>query len=83
MQAEVDDSLRASGMRPLARLEKLGIVSAGLLAVHATALSDEDIALLASRSATVVHCPSSNLKLASGFCPVVRLMESGVGVALR
>jgi 5-methylthioadenosine/S-adenosylhomocysteine deaminase len=50
--------------------------------VHMTQLTDAEIELLAARNVTVVHCPESNLKLASGFCPVARLLAAGVNVAL-
>jgi 5-methylthioadenosine/S-adenosylhomocysteine deaminase len=76
-RSEIDDSLRSCGKRPLARLEELG-----LLAVHMTELSAEEIGLVAERHMSVVHCPSSNLKLASGFAPVARLLAAGVNVAL-
>jgi 5-methylthioadenosine/S-adenosylhomocysteine deaminase len=79
---EVEQSVRACGLRPLARLEQLGLVSPALMAVHATELDAAEVGLLHERRATVVHCPSSNLKLASGFCPVARLDGAGVNVAL-
>ncbi len=79
---EVADSLRIHGRRPLTRLDDLGLVDQRLLAVHATQLEDQEIELLAARGAHVLHCPESNLKLASGACPVQRLLEAGVNVAL-
>ena len=79
---EVDSAVAATGERPLARLDRLGLVSPLLAAVHMTALSDDEIALIADRGASVVHCPESNLKLASGFCPVEKLLRAGVNVAL-
>ena len=79
---EVADGLAASGERPLARLDRLGLVNERLLAVHMTQLTDEEIALCAQRQVSVVHCPESNLKLASGFCPVARLQQAGVRLAL-
>jgi 5-methylthioadenosine/S-adenosylhomocysteine deaminase len=53
-----------------------------LAAVHVTQLDASEIELLAARGASVVHCPESNLKLASGLCPVARLAAAGVNVAL-
>jgi 5-methylthioadenosine/S-adenosylhomocysteine deaminase len=47
-----------------------------------TDLVEQDIALLAANGAHVVHCPQSSMKLASGICPVTRLLASGVNVAL-
>ena len=79
---EVEEAIKHTGMRPLQRLAKLGLVSPNLLAVHMTQLNDDDIALLAKTGAHVVHCPESNLKLASGFCPVQKLLDAGVNVAL-
>ena len=79
---EVSDSLDKHGKRPLARLKQLGLVSPGLLAAHMTQLTDAEIAEVAENGISVVHCPSSNLKLASGFCPVARLLKAGVNVAI-
>ena len=67
---------------PLENLARLGLLNERLVAVHMTALSDADVAAVAAAGASVVHCPSSNLKLASGFCPVARLAAAGVNVAL-
>jgi 5-methylthioadenosine/S-adenosylhomocysteine deaminase len=80
--AEVAQSLEQSGARPLARLNGLGMVSPALLAVHMTQLTDAEIELCSAAGASVLHCPESNLKLASGFCPVQRLLDAGVNVAL-
>jgi 5-methylthioadenosine/S-adenosylhomocysteine deaminase len=79
---EIQQSLDRHGERPLERLRRLGLVSPRLLAVHMTQLSDEEIPLLAQQGCHVLHCPESNLKLASGFCPTDRLMAAGVNVAL-
>ena len=70
------------GQRPLQRLQTLGLVTPRLLAVHMTQLNEDDIALMAESGAHVVHCPESNLKLASGYCPVQKLLDAGVNVAL-
>lgn len=79
---EVVEAQNNTGKRPLERLEELGLVSPRLIAVHMTQLADEEINHIATRGAHVVHCPESNLKLASGFCPVQRLLDAGVNVAL-
>ena len=79
---EVQGSVAELGVRPFARLERLGLVSPRLMAVHMTALEAGEIDRLAECGAHVVHCPESNLKLASGFCPVARLLAAGVNVAL-
>jgi 5-methylthioadenosine/S-adenosylhomocysteine deaminase len=79
---EITQALRDHGERPLRRLERLGLVGPSLVAVHMTQLEDEEVDLLAESGVHLVHCPESNLKLASGFCPVVRLLDAGVNVAL-
>jgi 5-methylthioadenosine/S-adenosylhomocysteine deaminase len=80
--SEVEESCEKTGQRPLARLDTLGLLSPALSAVHMTQLQDDEIARLAAAGASVVHCPESNLKLASGFCPVQKLLDAGVNVAL-
>jgi 5-methylthioadenosine/S-adenosylhomocysteine deaminase len=80
--AEVARSVEACGQRPLARLHALGLLSPALIAVHMTQLTGDEIALLGEGGVHVVHCPESNLKLASGFCPVEALRGAGVNVAL-
>ncbi len=80
--AEVADAVRATGRRPLAHLDELGLVTPALVGVHATQLESIEIELLAKAGASIVHCPRSNLKLANGVCPVARLQAAGVNVAL-
>jgi 5-methylthioadenosine/S-adenosylhomocysteine deaminase len=79
---EVLGSVVDRGCRPFARLDTLGLVSPMLMAVHMTQIEGHEIARLAASGASVVHCPESNLKLASGFCPVAKLLEAGVNVCL-
>lgn len=79
---EVADALKQHGMRQIARLDRLGLVNDQLIAVHMTQLTEAEIALCAERGVSVVHCPESNLKLASGFCPVEALRRAGVNLAL-
>ena len=81
-KAEVDEAVRESGRRPLARLRELGLIGPRFQCVHATQLLDEEIALLAAAGASVMHCPESNMKLASGSCRVADLLAAGVNVAL-
>ncbi len=78
---EVERAIAVSGVRPLRRLQGLGLVTPRLLAVHMTCLDADELDLLAVSGTTVVHCPESNLKLASGFCPVAELLARGVNVA--
>ena len=79
---EVNEGQKQHGMRPLARLAKLGLLGPRLIAVHMTQLLPEEIKTLAQDNVSVVHCPESNLKLASGFCPVHALVQASVNVAL-
>ena len=79
---EVAESQQKHNQRPLARLDRLGLVNDRLIAVHMTQLTDAEIALCAERGVSVAHCPESNLKLASGFCPVGRLQRAGVNLAI-
>ena len=79
---EVADSVRELGERPMARLDRLGLLTHRLIAVHMLHLEDAEMARFAECAAHVVHCPESNLKLANGFCPVQRLREAGINVAL-
>ena len=79
---EVQRSLAEHGVRPLERLRRLGLVGPGLIAVHAVHLEPREIDALARHACSMAHCPSSNLKLASGFAPVEALRRAGVNVAL-
>jgi 5-methylthioadenosine/S-adenosylhomocysteine deaminase len=79
---EVDEAVTKNGVRPLQRLEQLDLLNPNLVAVHMTQLNAAEIERLVQTGAHVVHCPESNLKLASGFCPVSGLMQAGVNVAL-
>ncbi len=79
---EVTASVAAHGCRPLERLRRLGLLTERLIAVHAVHLDRTEIAALARSGASVAHCPSSNLKLASGFAPVGELLAHGVNVGL-
>ncbi|PHS70558.1 MAG: N-ethylammeline chlorohydrolase [Cycloclasticus sp.] len=81
-RSEVDKAIAEHGVSPLERLEKLDLLGPELISVHMTALSKSDIQMLATYGVNVVHCPESNLKLASGFCPVLALIDAGVNVAL-
>lgn len=79
---EIAESLQRHQLRPLQRLDGLGLLTPLLAAVHMTQLRPEDISLLQERGVSVVHCPESNLKLASGFCPVAELSAAGINIAL-
>jgi 5-methylthioadenosine/S-adenosylhomocysteine deaminase len=79
---DIKHSLQQHDLHPLQRLEKLELLNDRLLAVHMTQLSKDDIELLTLAGVHVIHCPQSNLKLASGICPVTELLEAGVNVAM-
>ncbi len=79
---EVLQAVEQNGERPIDSLHRLGLLGPRTQCVHMTDLGDQDIALLAQTGAHVIHCPQSNMKLASGACPVSKLMERGVNVAL-
>ncbi|MCF6218847.1 MAG: TRZ/ATZ family hydrolase [Gammaproteobacteria bacterium] len=79
---EISGEMEKTAQRPLARLHKLGLLSPRLLAVHMTQLNDDEIALIAKTGVSVVHCPESNLKLASGFSPIGKLLDAGINLAL-
>ncbi|MEF9978784.1 MAG: amidohydrolase family protein, partial [Thermomonas sp.] len=79
---EVQQSIEQHGQRPIARLDRLGLVNDRLIAVHMTQLTEAEIHLCAERGVSVVHCPESNLKLASGFCPACALERAGVTLAI-
>jgi 5-methylthioadenosine/S-adenosylhomocysteine deaminase len=79
---EIARSLSEHGVRPIERLERLGLLGPGLIAVHAVHLNDAEIALLAKHGASVAHCPSSNLKLACGFAPIAEMAAAGINIAL-
>ena len=79
---EIADAIASDGRRPLQRLLDLGLLSPRLNCIHATQLIQEEIEALSQSGAHVLHCPESNMKLASGFCPVSTLLETGINVGL-
>lgn len=81
-EQEVAQSQAQYGMRPIARLQQLGILGPQLQCVHMVALNDDDLNQVAAAGAGIVHCPESNLKLASGFCPVQQILEHDIPLAL-
>ena len=81
-QAEVEESIKQYGERPIERLQRLGILGPQTLAVHAVALNDDDIATLARHNTHVAHCPTANLKLASGIARSVALRAAGINIGL-
>jgi len=79
---EVEESTARYGVRPLERLERLGLLNRRLCAVHMTQLLPAEIETIAERGVNVLHCPQSNLKLASGMCPVDAMLQAGVNIAI-
>ena len=79
---EVAEAVKASGQRPLARMADLGVLSTNTQCVHMTQIDESDLAHLKKTGAHVVHCPESNLKLASGFCPVQKLLDHDINVTI-
>lgn len=79
---EVLMSVESIGERPIDQLSRLGLLGPRTQCVHMTALGDQDIDTVVANGAHVVHCPRSNMKLASGICPTQKLLDRGVNVAL-
>ncbi|MDD5331124.1 MAG: amidohydrolase family protein, partial [Sulfuricella sp.] len=79
---EVAESLRQYQVRPLERMHRLGLLGPNLIAAHMVQLDNQEIRQLAEHGCHVAHCPSSNLKLASGIGPVVEKLEHEVNVGL-
>lgn len=79
---EIADSLRQHGVRPLERLARLGLLGPNFIGVHAVHLDEAEIDTLAAHGCHVAHCPSANLKLASGFAPVAAMLRAGVNIGL-
>ena len=79
---EVTASLQQHGVRPLERLARLGLLGPNFIGVHAVHLNEAEIDFLATHGCHVAHCPSSNLKLASGIAPVSQLAAAGVNFGL-
>lgn len=81
-QHEVEESRRQFGLSPLARLKRLGLLGPGFIGVHGVHIDDSDLELLATTGCSLAHCPTSNLKLASGIAPVARMRQLGINVGL-
>jgi 5-methylthioadenosine/S-adenosylhomocysteine deaminase len=81
-RSEIEDSLAQHKVRPLERLGALGVLGPRLIAAHAVHVTGQEMDTLARHGASVAHCPSSNLKLASGFAPVAAMIARGVNVGL-
>lgn len=81
-EQEISESVQRHGCRPIARFDRLGLLSAQLLAVHSVHLLPSEIDLFAHHGVHVAHCPTSNLKLAAGIAPMAALEARGVNFGL-
>lgn len=81
-RGEIEESLARHGVRPIERLHRLGLLGPGLIGVHAVQLEEREIALLAEHGCVIAHCPTSNMKLASGIAPVAQLTRDGIRIGL-
>jgi len=79
---ERDDALAKWGKTPAAQAESLGVLNGATLAAHCVWLDDADIAILKKHGTGIAHCPSSNMMLASGVAPVVKMLAAGLNVGL-
>ncbi|HEX6894678.1 MAG TPA: amidohydrolase [Bryobacteraceae bacterium] len=81
-KTENDDAVRVRGMTPARLLDTLGVLDGPTIAAHGVWLDDNDIRILKARGTGIAHCPSSNMKLASGVAPVLKLLAAGIPVGL-
>ena len=79
---EIAQSVDEFGMRPIERLKQIGVLSPRLIAVHMTQLTQEEMLWCSEAGVHIAHCPESNLKLASGFCPVSELDKLAVNISI-
>jgi len=79
---EVETCRKQYGCSPVQHLERLGLLNDRVLAAHCVMLEDDEIRLLAERGVNVTHCQESNMKLASGTAPVVKMLEAGICVSI-
>lgn len=80
--SEIQLAMEQHKKRPLVRLHEIGMVNPNLIAIHMTQIDDDDFDILENTKPNIVNCPESNVKLASGLCPVERLLHLGINVAL-
>lgn len=80
--SEVQDSINEYGVRPVEHLQRLGLLSSRLSAVHCVHVTSQEIEVLAKTGVRVVHCPKSNMKLADGIAPIVEMKRAGIPVSV-
>ncbi len=81
-QWEIEDSIEKYGITPVQRLNNLGIIGPSLMAVHCVHLNDQDIATLAKNKVSIVHNPSSNMKLGSGIADIAKMLKQNLNISL-
>ena len=81
-KTENDDSLKQRTKTPTAALDALGVLNGWTVAAHGVWLDDADLAILKARGTGLAHNPSSNMKLASGIAPVVKILDLGIPMGL-
>lgn len=79
---EIQESIKTYNKRPIQRMYDLGVLTSNTQCIHMTAITKDDIALLQKTGAHIVHCPESNLKLASGFAPIYQFQQANINVAI-
>lgn len=79
---ETDACIEKYGKTPARWFADLGVFDVPAYAAHCVWVSDEDIALMAEKGVSVMHNPSSNMKLGSGFAPIVKMQQAGINIAL-
>jgi 5-methylthioadenosine/S-adenosylhomocysteine deaminase len=81
-QWEIEDSIKRYGITPVQRLNNLGIINPSLIAAHCVHLNDQDMATLAKNKVSIVHNPSSNMKLGSGIADVAKMIKQNLNISL-
>ena len=81
-QWEIEDSVKRYGITPVQRLNNLGIINPSLIAAHCVHLNDQDMATLAKNKVSIVHNPSSNMKLGSGIADVAKMIKQNLNISL-
>ena len=81
-KGEIDASTQQHSKTPIQRLNELGVLGPNFIGVHAVHMNEEDLTLAANTGLSIAHCPTSNLKLASGIAPVARMQQLGINIGL-
>ena len=81
-QWEIEDSIEKYGITPVQRLNNLGIIGPSLMAVHCVHLNDQDMVTLAKNKVSIVHNPSSNMKLGSGIADIAKMLKQNLNISL-